>query len=148
MFRLHKHLPVHALALAATAAVCTLVATAQPAAGLPAPGSTPVVVVVTVAKPWYALRSVVVSKMRDTIPVYESVPGLAYTGFSLAYVHDALVWSARALAHASPGSPYHLAPHYLQSAQLRRPQGSLHDHALGELPIRCLNARESAEALP
>jgi heme-degrading monooxygenase HmoA len=84
MFRSHPHLPVHAVALAVTAAVCTLGATAQPTTDSLAASGTPVVVIVKVAKPWYAPRSVVVSKMRDTIAQYESVPGLAYKAFSLA----------------------------------------------------------------
>lgn len=47
------------------------------------PGSA-VAVVVKVPKPWYAPKSAVISRMRDTIPQYRAVPGLAYKAFSLA----------------------------------------------------------------
>ena len=55
--------------------------------------------------------------------------------------------SSGTLAHDSPASlpPRATLP---AVAQLRRAQTRLHDHALGELPSRCLNARDSAEALP
>lgn len=44
----------------------------------------PVVVIVKVAKPWYAPQALVVSKMRDTVPQYEQLPGLAHKAFSFA----------------------------------------------------------------
>jgi hypothetical protein len=49
-----------------------------------APVATPVAVIVKVPKPWYAPRAVIVSKMRDTIPQYESLPGLSYKMYSFA----------------------------------------------------------------
>lgn len=44
--------------------------------------ATPVVVIVRVAKPWYAPKAIVVSKMRDTIDQYSNMPGLAFKEFS------------------------------------------------------------------
>lgn len=49
-----------------------------------APGSA-VAAVVTVAKPWYAPRALVASRMRDTVPQYESIPGLAFKAYSFAW---------------------------------------------------------------
>lgn len=43
---------------------------------------TPAVVIVRVAKPWYAPRALVLSKMRDTIEQYSTTPGLAFKAFS------------------------------------------------------------------
>jgi heme-degrading monooxygenase HmoA len=43
----------------------------------------PVVAVVRVPKPWYAPRALVVSRMRDTIPDYDKVPGLLFKAYSL-----------------------------------------------------------------
>jgi hypothetical protein len=42
----------------------------------------PVVVIVKVPKPWYAPRALVTSKMRDTIPEYARLNGLAFKAFS------------------------------------------------------------------
>ena len=42
----------------------------------------PVVVIVKVPKPWYALKTAVTSKMRDTIPEYARLNGLAFKAFS------------------------------------------------------------------
>jgi heme-degrading monooxygenase HmoA len=41
-----------------------------------------VVVIVRVPKPWYAPRFVVTGKMRDAIPEYARLPGLAFKAFS------------------------------------------------------------------
>jgi hypothetical protein len=49
-----------------------------------APAPTPVTVIVKVPKPWYAPKAVVVGKRRDTIPQYESLPGLSYKMYSFA----------------------------------------------------------------
>jgi heme-degrading monooxygenase HmoA len=62
----------------------TMLGAAAAADAPPADANTPVVVVVKVAKPWYAPKSVVVGKMRETIPQYADVPGLAYKAFSFA----------------------------------------------------------------
>lgn len=48
-----------------------------------APGSA-VAAVVTVPRPWYAPRALVASRMRDTVPQYESIPGLAFKAYSFA----------------------------------------------------------------
>ena len=73
----------------ATAAI-TLAAgvTAANAQGLPAATpdradqAIPVVVIVRVPRPWYALKAVVVGKMRDTVPQYAKMPGLMFKAFS------------------------------------------------------------------
>jgi heme-degrading monooxygenase HmoA len=44
--------------------------------------ATSAVVIVRVAKPWYAPKAAVVSKMRDTIDQYSNIPGLAFKAFS------------------------------------------------------------------
>lgn len=49
----------------------------------PQPPGEPVVAVVQVPKPWYAPRALVVSRMRDTIPDYDKVPGLLFKAYSL-----------------------------------------------------------------
>ena len=43
----------------------------------------PVVVIVKVPKPWYAPKSVVTGKMRDTIPEYARLNGLVFKAFSI-----------------------------------------------------------------
>jgi heme-degrading monooxygenase HmoA len=48
-----------------------------------APPPSPTVAVVRVPTPWYAPRALVVSKMRDTIPLYAQTPGLAFKAFSI-----------------------------------------------------------------
>jgi heme-degrading monooxygenase HmoA len=48
-----------------------------------APPAPPVVSVVRVSTPWYAPRALVLSKMRDTIPLYAQLPGLAFKAFSI-----------------------------------------------------------------
>ena len=48
------------------------------------PDGVPVVAVVKVPTPWYAPRFLVVSRMRDTIPTYDRLPGLAYKVFTIA----------------------------------------------------------------
>ncbi len=60
-----------------------LVVPAAPARAQGTP-ETPVIAVVKVPKPWYAPRALVVSKMRETVPEYEKLPGLSFKMFSLA----------------------------------------------------------------
>lgn len=43
-----------------------------------ADAATPVVAVVRMPTPWYAPRTLVVSKMRGTIPLHAQLPGLAW----------------------------------------------------------------------
>jgi hypothetical protein len=59
-------------------------AQAQPPTGAGYAAGSAVAVIVKVPKPWYAPRFVVVSKMRDTIPQYQALPGLAFKAFSFA----------------------------------------------------------------
>lgn len=71
-------------ALAAGLTAAPVVADAQPVGGTGfAPGSA-VAAVVTVPKPWYAPRALVASRMRDTIPQYDAIPGLAFKAYSFA----------------------------------------------------------------
>lgn len=59
-------------------------ALAQPLGGSQLePGST-LAAIVKVPTPWYAPRALVVSRMRDTFPLYETLPGLSYKAFTLA----------------------------------------------------------------
>ena len=44
--------------------------------------SVSVVVIVRVPKPWYAPKAIVVGKMRDTLPEYANLDGLAFKAFS------------------------------------------------------------------
>jgi len=66
--------------------------------------TTPVVVIVKVPTPWYAPRALVVSKMRDTIPEYESLPALSFKAFSFARESGDFggiyLWRDRAAAQA------------------------------------------------
>jgi len=55
-----------------------------PAAAEVEPGAKPVVGVVEVATPWYAPAFLVRSRMRDTVPEYASLPGLAFKYFSIS----------------------------------------------------------------
>ncbi|HQQ77168.1 MAG TPA: hypothetical protein PLB01_07415 [Thermoanaerobaculia bacterium] len=79
---------------------------AAPARPSPAPAetaATPVVTIVRVKKPWYAPRSAVVRKMRETIPQYQSIPGLAYKIYSLTAdgrYGGLYLWTDRASAEA------------------------------------------------
>jgi hypothetical protein len=98
MISLHPSLsPARRLKLAVAAlpvAVGAMAASAQPtalvqAATVSGAGFEPtsaVAVIVKVPKPWYAPKSVVVGRMRDTMPQYESLPGLSFKAFSLAQV--------------------------------------------------------------
>jgi len=49
-----------------------------------APGAKPVVAVVEIATPWYAPAFLVRGRMRDTAPLYASLPGLAFKYFSIS----------------------------------------------------------------
>jgi heme-degrading monooxygenase HmoA len=43
-----------------------------------------VAAVVKVPAPWYAPKALVWGRMRDTVPVYESIPGLSFKAYSIA----------------------------------------------------------------
>jgi hypothetical protein len=53
-------------------------------AAQPIPAAGPVVVIVKVAKPWYAPNWLVERKMRDAVPQYRQIPGLIFKIFSFA----------------------------------------------------------------
>ncbi|MBC7940778.1 MAG: YdhR family protein [Chitinophagaceae bacterium] len=68
-------------------------------------------VVVKVPKPWYAPKSLVVSRMRETVPQYSALPGLAHKAFSLAQ-SDAryggiYLWKDEAAARTFFGPAWH-----------------------------------------
>lgn len=83
---------------ALTVALCALAAGAHAQAGGAAAPATPpaaaahagiagdpaVAVIVQVPKPWYAPRFVVQGRMRDTIPQYRALPGLAFKAYAFA----------------------------------------------------------------
>lgn len=74
-----------AASLAGAAFIANTAAGAQTIQGnVPALVATgnPVVVIVRVPKPWYAPRAVVTSKMRDTMPQYAQLSGLAFKAYS------------------------------------------------------------------
>lgn len=64
----------------------------------------PVVVIVKVARPWYAPDLLVVRKMRAALPQYQRIPGLTYKIFSLARPGGEFggiyLWQDRASAEA------------------------------------------------
>jgi heme-degrading monooxygenase HmoA len=72
------------------------------AAAAPPNAPTRVVAIVKVPKPWYAPRSLVVGKMRDTTAQYERLPGLQYKIFSLSQTDGQYggiyLWKDRATA--------------------------------------------------
>jgi heme-degrading monooxygenase HmoA len=73
------------LSMAALATLASMTSVAQPSA----PPPSPVVAVVRVPTPWYAPRALVVSKMRDTVPLYSQLPGLAFKAFSIERASNA-----------------------------------------------------------
>lgn len=77
-----------ALGVATAPAMAIQSAPDQPASDEPASDRAaaggPVVVIVKVAKPWYAPDFLVVRKMRAALPQYQRIPGLTYKIFSIA----------------------------------------------------------------
>jgi heme-degrading monooxygenase HmoA len=74
-----------AAAAALTAACATgASAQAQPVRAESLSSDSAVAVIVKVPRPWYAPRFVVLGKMRETIPQYRSLPGLAFKAYSFA----------------------------------------------------------------
>jgi hypothetical protein len=57
---------------------------AQPQGGHTFEAGSNVAAIVRVPKPWYAPRALVAGKMRDAMPQYQAVPGLAHKAFTLA----------------------------------------------------------------
>jgi hypothetical protein len=74
---------IGATVLALAAGVNPAFAQGLPAA-TPSPSAqaVPVVVIVRVPKPWYAPRTLVLGKMRDTVPQYAKLPGLLFKAYS------------------------------------------------------------------
>ena len=71
-------------AMTAAAGSLGLPALAQPMPGEGFAPASSVAAVVKVPAPWYAPRYFVANKMRDTIPLYESLQGLNFKAFSFA----------------------------------------------------------------
>lgn len=69
-------------ALRMTAAAAAAVAFAGEALAQTQELPEPVVAIVRVAKPWYAPRALVTSRMRDTIDQYARLPGLLFKAYS------------------------------------------------------------------
>lgn len=84
-------------------------AAAQPVGGDGFDPASAVAAIVKVPKPWYAPRAVVIGRMRDTLPQYEALPGLAFKAYSLAQTDGQYggiyLWKDLAAARAqfSPG---------------------------------------------
>jgi hypothetical protein len=129
MFRLIRTVAAASLAAAAP------IAHAQAAA-------TPVVVIVKVPKPWYAPRALVVGKMRDTVPEYQSLPGLAHKAFSFARPGDEFgglyLWTSRSAALAWFG------PHWFERVQ--RERGVQGDVRMFDAPVVLVNTPSSPSA--
>jgi heme-degrading monooxygenase HmoA len=70
----------------------------------PAAAPVPTVAIVTVPKPWYVPQFVIAGKMRDTIPQYAAMPGLAFKMYSFAQADGQFgglyFWRSRAEAQA------------------------------------------------
>jgi Putative mono-oxygenase ydhR len=64
----------------------------------------PTVVVVEVARPWYAMDWMIVRRMRDAVPQYRAAPGLRFKAFTLARASGDFggiyLWRDRAAANA------------------------------------------------
>lgn len=64
----------------------------------------PTVVVVEVARPWYAMDWMIVRRMRDAVPQYRAAPGLRFKAFTLARASGDFggiyLWRDRAAADA------------------------------------------------
>jgi hypothetical protein len=86
-----------------TLAAATTV-TAQPLGAERLSADTLVLAIVKVPKPWYAPRFVVSGKMRDKMPQYAALPGLAFKAFSFAQADGAFgglyLWTDAASARA------------------------------------------------
>jgi hypothetical protein len=98
---------LHATTAAAGLAAAALLATPAQAQLQGGQGFEPgaaVMAVVKVPTPWYAPRFFVTSKMRQTMPQYEALPGLAFKAFSFAqadgHFGGIYLWSDLASARA------------------------------------------------
>ena len=79
---LSAHLTAAAVATTLSMAVSNASAQTPAPADKAADANVPIVVIVKVPKPWYATRAMVTSKMRDAIPEYALLNGLAFKAFS------------------------------------------------------------------
>lgn len=98
------HAALMAALVASTSALAAPPAQGQAVGGEGfAPGSA-VVAVVMVPRPWYAPRSLVAARMRDTVAEYEALPGLAFKAYSFARADGAFgglyLWKDLASARA------------------------------------------------
>jgi heme-degrading monooxygenase HmoA len=101
---------MNSLKIAATVATLSCALTSQgPALAQPAPAQTPdrdapVVTIVRVPAPWYAPRFLVVRRMRESVPQYQSIDGLVHKAYSLARPDGRYggiyLWKDRASAQA------------------------------------------------
>jgi heme-degrading monooxygenase HmoA len=93
-----------ALATLSTAPALAQTLTPTTQGATPIPPLNAVATVVKVPTPWYAPRSLVTSRMRDTVGLYASLPGLAFKAFSLAQADRAFgglyLWQSEAAANA------------------------------------------------
>jgi heme-degrading monooxygenase HmoA len=72
------------LITAAAALLPAVGAQAQARAGDGYAATSAVAAVVKVPTPWYAPKALVWSRMRETIPAYETIPGLSFKAYSIA----------------------------------------------------------------
>ncbi len=91
-------------AMATAAVAIGAAAHAQPVGGDGFAAGSAVAVIVKVPRPWYAPRFVITGKMRDTIPQYQALPGLAFKAYSFAQADGAFggvyLWKDLASARA------------------------------------------------
>lgn len=96
----------------------------------PATTGTPVVAIVRVPAPWYVPRRLIARRMRDTIPEYEDIPGLAFKAYSFAddgAFGGLYLWTDRASAERWFGEAWH--------ARVRRARGVDGEVRLLEAPV-------------
>lgn len=102
--RVHLRTILAPLVTGAALALPSAGALAQPRGGEGFAASSAVAAVVKVPAPWYAPKMLVWSRMRDTIPVYESLPGLAFKAYAITQADGRYgglyLWKDLASAHA------------------------------------------------
>jgi hypothetical protein len=119
------------LLLPFVAAAGATLAVAQPIGGAGFDAASAVAVIVKVPKPWYAPRSVVISRMRDTLAQYDALPGLAFKAYSLAQADGQYggiyLWKDLAAARA------HFSPAWFERVEKER--GSKGEVRFFEVPV-------------
>ncbi len=112
-------------------------ARAQPQGGTGIDTASAVAVVVKVPTPWYAPRSVVVGRMRDTVPQYAALPGLAYKAYSFAqadgHYGGIYLWKNEASARAF------FSPDWF--ARVEKERGAKGQVRFFEVPVAIANAQ-------